>query len=448
MVSVAATFFAIFEITTVSFIFSTFSGLVLIAAVQFYSRNIFSLPMIFSTFGFLYGISGPLAVILGNDLPSLFPPPYLVDFYLLHYGLGNCGLSCALLLAASNSKLPVASLHRWNHKSVWLSSVVLAGVGSALEIFNLYRAGGMTLLFAGKATYQSAISDLQGTMPSDWFAYASASLLGIALYTPEKRRRLFFLYLCSIFFIIFTWLLLGRRLELISIVLIALCSFSIFSPIKSLRLRTLLVFLLVYSLISTTYAFRGWVGLAYMTGDISVIIDALTDVKNIGNALNPISSEFHAPFFNFNTHVTLNTLADNRGGATYLEGLSIPIPRSIWPDKPIAITYEFRDHYFPFEALRGSIAGTGFSSILEAYINFGSPGVFFVNFAVFFALLRLESLRSQLRSKWVPIFYSLLVPFCLFFSRTALGSPLFFPMLFATIALIFYGLFKKNLRRH
>ena len=100
--------------------------------------------------------------------------------------------------------------------------------------------------------------------------------------------------------------------------------------------------------------------------------------NRITQALNPSTNEFGVGFANFN-ELYVSENYEFLFGKSYLQGFLITFPSFIYiGEKPQQITYVFRDTYFYSESLRSSIAGTGFSSILEAYWNFGFPGVLFM----------------------------------------------------------------------
>jgi len=163
-------------------------------------------------------------------------------------------------------------------------------------------------------------------------------------------------------------------------------------------------------------------------------------------AQKPAANEFGSPFGNFNTHLLLRELNEPRYGETYLTGLTIPIPRFIWADKPQSITYEFRDTYFSDWAERGAIAGTAFSSLLEAYINFGKAGVAVVYFIVALAMGALERARLRSKSLAFAVFYLTLIPEAITFHRSSLGMPLFWPLVFALLGCCSYVILRSLLR--
>ena len=123
-----------------------------------------------------------------------------------------------------------------------------------------------------------------------------------------------------------------------------------------------------------------------------------------------------------NTTSLSKTHIEFKFGETYLRGLVIWIPSFMCiGEKPQQITYEFRDSYFPSEAKRSSIAGTAFSSILEAYWNFGYLGVFVIYFIVAYLLQKLD-LYWKNYSEFSFLLYILISPFLISFHRSALGD--------------------------
>lgn len=132
---------------------------------------------------------------------------------------------------------------------------------------------------------------------------------------------------------------------------------------------------------------------------------------------------------------------DKQFGITYLQGLATPIPSFLYPgDKPVQITYVFRDEFFSSWAQRSRIASTGFSSILEGYINGGFVGVLLV-YLVWGKLLRVaDYIRLKHTNTLGIILSSILADSCMVFSREAFGDILSSYLWEAIYALVIYFL--------
>jgi oligosaccharide repeat unit polymerase len=116
-------------------------------------------------------------------------------------------------------------------------------------------------------------------------------------------------------------------------------------------------------------------------------------------------------------------------GRSYVDGLTIPIPRLIWPEKPVSVTYQFRDEYFPAERERGTIAGTGFSSILEAYMNFGVAGIVAVYLLLGYCFGAFDGIAGR-SLYWLPrLAQALSMPFAFTLPRSSFDAPYFVPLI-------------------
>ena len=153
------------------------------------------------------------------------------------------------------------------------------------------------------------------------------------------------------------------------------------------------------------------------------LIEILLDKDRIARALVPSQNEFGVAFGNFNEYFSSNS-GWLRWGTTYLRSVLLFIPSWLYPgEKPLQVVYEFRSIYFPSEISRGATAGTGFSFLLEAYMNFGAIGILIVYFIVGTVFAGLENLR---RTKWNrPMFiamYLSVVSVIPTFQRNAFGD--------------------------
>ncbi|SHE67742.1 oligosaccharide repeat unit polymerase [Desulfofundulus australicus DSM 11792] len=437
-----ATFFLAWQTTGIAIIFSTIASILLIFLGRRLTGYYTNFTVIFLTFSALYGLTGPIAAYYGEGLPNVFPTPYLVDNFLFHYSLAIIAMSVGLVVSASVkiTRINVENqMPRWNERALLVIACAFAGIASLMEIVNLFRVGGIGVLLAGKAAYQSAVSDQTGTLPSVEITLLATTFLGLCLSAKNvtatvrmRRLHLIVLWLALASPEILILLVLGRRGSLLSLLVVLIISYSFFSPIKRINSKWFAIALTLYLIMGFMYGSRAQIGHALATGELSALTMRMSKPEFWATSLNPANNEFGAPFGNFNTYV-LSGMAELRWGETYLIGLTIPIPRFIWPDKPQSIVYEFRDTFFSDWAQRGTIAGTAYSSILEAYVNFGTLGVPVVYFLIALAMGWLEKMRSRSRSLAFTILYLTLLPEAITFHRSSLEMPLFWPSLLALV---------------
>lgn len=450
LASVSA-FFSSWQVTNIALIFSILASILLVVLGRKLAGCYSNFTVVFLIFSAFYGLSGPIAACYGKGLPEVFPTPYLTHIFILHYSLAIVAMSMGLLVSAGVKVSNVVSALKnpiWNINALLIQAYLFAVIGSLAEIINLIRVGGTEVLFAGKAAYQSAVSDLSGTLPSFEFMLLATSLLGLSISgsidKTYKMRcfRFLALWLILVLPLILILLILGKRGELLSLLVVFIISYSFFKPIKKIKFKWVVAAFILYLIMGFLYGTRAYIGYAITTGDWNVLTKRLSRLDFWVSSLNPASNEFGAPFGNFNTYILFGD-DELRYGDTYLKGLTIPIPGFIWPDKPQSITYEFRDTFFSDWSQRGSIAGTAFSSILEAYINFGTFGVSAVYFLLAIAMGFLEKMRNRTTSLVYALFYLTLIPEAITFHRSSFGMPLFWPIILSIIGSFSYIAFKS-----
>lgn len=432
-------------------------GAIVLIQKVFHKYN--SLIFLFCIFFALYGLSGPAAALYGTGIPEVFPKPYLVEEFLLGYALALSGLCIGVVVTAigylhhsyrsrSNPPQLFSSKLTWRHdaKTLIYLGWFFAVIATAMEFINLWRGGGVTALLLGKAYYQGALSDLLGTLPSgELLQLSAASLsLGVAnlLRDGGERHRpalsaLGIWLLCSLPLLI-TYVILGRRSILLVVVVILFLGIFYHRVVHHLPRRIWMGAAILYVLAAMLYGVRGQVGWMLQTGDTQLLRARLMSSEFWTQVLNPAQNEFGAPFGNFNTYRLFAREEPLYWGTTYLAGFTAFIPRFVWPDKPISITYEFRNRFFSEWEQRSAIAGTAFSSILEAFMNFGYLGIAPIYALIGVLLTALEGYRIRSTSLWGAFFYLLLAEFVIRFHRSSLGFPIFWPMILASIGTVAY----------
>ena len=135
--------------------------------------------------------------------------------------------------------------------------------------------------------------------------------------------------------------------------------------------------------------------------------------------MNPANTEFGSPALNYRIFFDRKPKDyEFKWGKTYTEISVAFIPTYIYPGKPKGIVFEFRDRYFAERKELGSTAGTGFSSLMEAYMNFGYFGPFLIYSISIFLLIYVESKKGR-NNMFINLFYLLLFNIFLIFSRSS-----------------------------
>lgn len=450
--------FSLFHLTDFALAFSLSSSIIIIVLGYLLVGNYTNFTVVFLIFSFLYGLSGPIAAEYEQGLPAAFPTPYYTDEFLLHYSLAVLGMTFGLIVVACLRPYDTSryqNVRTYSKTALLSASYLLCLFASLMEMTNFLRVGGLQTLTAGKAVYQSAVSELTGTLPSIEVMFLAAALFGIAFSISKDgsndsiRIKNILLQVCMwlVFSLplILSLIVLGRRGPLLALIIMLVVGLFYFQPIRKLRFRWIAVCLLLYVAMAFLYGARWHIAYGLASGDWIMLRERIFTTEFWATSLNPAANEFGAPFGNFNTYVVYGG-SDLRWGETYVTGLAMPIPRFIWPNKPESITYEFRDTYFPDWAQLGKIVGTAFSSILEAYINFGTVGVAFVYFVVAFFIGLLEVWRARSGSLGYAIFYLTLLPVAISFHRSSLGMPLFWPLMLTIAGSLVYTSIRSFLR--
>lgn len=388
--------------------------------------------MIFYVFSVLYGLSGPINAYWGEGLADIFGSFYDVGSFLIVFSISNIGLLYGVIFYKfTNNKYSGDAKKNLDtlilKKETFLNlAVFLSFVSMIFEITNFLRVGGFSALIRGKAYYQSIISELTFTLPSDYFvdmAFVFMALyIGTNLYQKRRNNKAkiiqFLIYMIPYLLIN---IFLGKRGVLLSIVLIIFVGITFFNPIKNIKPKLLVIVLSLYIVMGFLYANRGITSL--LLTDTDTFLDMAFNKERIVKALNPGINEFGAPFGNFNMfYIHSNDKYTLLFGESYVKGLLLMIPSFAYPgEKPQQIAYVFRDTYFPSEASRGSIAGTAFSSILEAYWNFSYVGVFFIYFFIGYILQKFDN-KLKYKNSLFTVIYVSIIPLTVRFHRVAFGN--------------------------
>lgn len=427
---------AALEYTTFAVIFGFIGVCIIGKGIIHRQKQLFSLTLVFWGFSALYALSVPLAIIFGEETDPTFIGGNLtrnVNPFLFAYALSCLGFILGQINYKANkcyeTNIKVNNFdYTFNVNLLKRGAIISAFLASLFETINLFRIGGTEMLFMGKGVYQSNVGDLFLTLPSHNMYSICGIFLGILLayskLTNYKEKNNICLMICILFLVPFLTckILLGMRGTLISAVLTGIASYTVFVPIKKFSWKLFLWGILIYVFLVFLYTNRGIVSL--LVSNPTDFFSMAFDLERLEANFNPGNSEFGAAFGNFCVYFErYGTDFSKYLGLTYIQGLAVPIPSFLYPgDKPLQITYAFRDEFFASWALRSRIASTGFSSILEGYINGGFLGIFVI-YLVWGKLLKLaDNVRLKKTSIIGILLSSILVDTCMEFSRTAFGG--------------------------
>lgn len=387
-----------FFLSVIGFILMSFNILTIL-------KNYASLTMAFLGFMFLYTYSGVYSVLWGNGLNPIFITTYEPSIFINYSNIAYCSLYFGFILKykvihnINSEEVPKSSNKKYVPELV-NRAIFCSLVSLLMEFINFYRVGGISAVSQGKAYYASMVSELSFTLPSEIFLITSC--IYFSLYISNKFKyglKIFdnkvIIYLIPTLFLFSLYLLLGMRGVILSYIMILFVGSKYLKPTNSLSFKFIFMLLIVYVLFAVIYTARASIGFYLIeNNDLNGFINVVFTKSRLIEALLPTNNEFTVAFGNFNQYIT-SSIKDFKYGATYLIGLLILIPSFIFPGtKPLQIVYEFRNIFFPSEIVRGSIAGTGFSFLLESYMNFGFIGIIMNYFIIGFLLAKLEKNRA------------------------------------------------------
>lgn len=413
-----------------------------------------NITVFFTAFSMLYGVSGPINAEWAKGLYPLFSRPYQTNQYLISFNLANIGLIIGIVAfnlifnssSHQNSRsTEVTSTFEKYKIKLYKISILLAFVASISEVINLIRIGGISVLFSGKAVYQSLSSELTLTLPSSDFMIVAFSFFGLFLGVSYENRKslkgvksniLKFSIVSFPFILLYT--ILGQRGILLTLFIGILIGITYYNPIKKIKPRLVVISLVFYVFLSFLFANRS--NMYLIMEDFGYLIETAFEKERIVEALNPGGNEFGAAFGNYSEfYLKHGNKFDAMLGETYIKGLVMPIPSFFYPgEKPQQITYQFRDEFFASEANRGRIAGTAFSSVIEAYMNFKHLGVLMVYFFIGM-ILQFFDKKYKYKNLITSLTYISLISTTVIFHRSAFGDV--FSIFVLRIVIIFFALF-------
>lgn len=417
-----------------------------------------NLTIIFLGFWGLYAFIGPYV----NLTEGMFNPyyynytyPYYTSKYLFYNSVGFIGFYFAFLNVNPKTHLKDEGIINYQSKydtnALLNIGIILMSCSLLMELVNIIRVGGVSIFSTGKESYQTMINNLTLTLPSKQFSIVALSTFMIALKGKKLssyKVKLFIMLILTLPFIII-YLITGSRGSILGLIGIVLLCLTYKNPIRTLKIRYILLIFILYFLMIFMTVNRWYITNAFSTGDYSQLVDRVLSLETYTSRFSLSDNEFVVGLGNFSEGFA--DAKDNpRYGETYLTGLVAPIPSFLYPtEKPIQILYEFRDTYFShLRNKEGSVASTGYSIVLEGYLNFKGIGVFFQFFIIGFVLRKLEDYWRKNKNIIADIFYLSIstIQYTLLRSQFAsiFNSVVFFIIYIIFVLLIYKIMVKKK----
>jgi len=401
-----------------------------------------SLIMLFWFSHAAYGISGPLSWYLSETSIPLYREINYTEFYVMFYALSSLGFTLGSLLVSlrRTRNHPARVAVAPNPRALFWGFVILGLIGTVFELYQLRQLDFQKVLELGKSFYHLSFSQQNLTDFSSSFALASAALLGFFFATPSLSKSDYFKTLALWALvnapILLKNLIVGERGFFVFVIFCIIFSAFMFNKIKVLRYRTLLIVLFLYIFSVVLFASRSLSGkLILGLADWNTFYGIVSE--SFLNYSNPAVMEFGAVFVNFNVFYASAEELPFRFGETYIRGIVSTFHLLFHGDRMLTTNEEFNYMFFPEFAERG--IGWAFSSIVEAYWNFGTFGVFAVYFVIGMAVSTLERAAYYSKFSFVHLVYIMFIPVILRFHRTNFGlTAWLFPVVFAYLAYIFY----------
>jgi len=382
-----------------------------------------TLSHLFVVFLMLYTLSGPFEVLFGSGEIPPFQPPFATSAWLTDVAMAGIGFTIGTLFI----RLVWARPSAWKPFSQRLNlfgwALAFLCAGTLSEMVNLMRAGGISTLLAGKAVYQAMTVEVRLTLPSSILAMIGFAFSGLYLSSSGsgRSRAIMLLMLCASPLLVIH-LLMGQRLQIASYTLAFLLALTYPLSIPRFPAKAIAIALFLYLFIAPLYGFR-WAFPMWFSGQ-PIELPPETARRLFLSSLNPAVNEFGSPFGNYSLQLQAG-YDDFLYGSSYLRELTTVIPSFLYPgEKPQSLTYEFRDRFFPAWSMRSRVAGTAFSNILEARLNFADYGPVLVFFFYGILLALMEGQRAQSGSIWFAVFYSTFTLWAMTVHRSTTGGAL------------------------
>lgn len=298
-------------------------------------------------------------------------------------------------------------------------SVFLSFIGFLTFIIVLYFAGGISGLLAGSSDRTRVFAGLQG-----FFlvlnVLASVSIAWLVRLTKKKRGHFeVALYLIYTLFITALIALQGQKSTIFIIAVTAAVIFNI--RVKKIGIIPISIFSVLLFLSLMAY---------HVFKQEYLVLGRVVSISGGEQFWSSLSDFLNQQIFgNFMQLQTMSVLIEGmpnplefQYGNTYLAGLLLLVPRSIFPDKPLPSTGVFTEAFWP-DAWRslGTTLPPGVFG--EAYMNFGTYGALAMGLLGGFMMGRLrKGLAVNPNCDMALIYYAVAVASMLHFFRGELAS--------------------------
>jgi len=395
----------------------------------------------------LYAVSGPLSWYIQKESVFFHEHIKYADLYVSFCALASLSFVLGTILPTlKHRQYNTRAIGQFLHPyALRASSLALLAVAFVLEMTRLSQPQYREALILGKIY----VGFVEGyTSPIIAHLIYTSALLGTLfiiqkqISTPSRVKFvLLWLLMCSP--TIITSLIVGGRGLFIGLFFTIFFSNYLIIKFRKITVRLLTVMLAMYLLFVVIYWARGLTGgLVVGATDSKELISTITENIN----LNPASVEFAAPFVNFNIFYASAETLPLQYGATYIDGILSVIEYLAYGKLRPNTTELFHQIFYP-EALDGGY-GNGFSSIVEAYWNFGVIGVLVVYFLFGLILSQLEIKVNLKPFSPIHLLYINLIPAVVIIHRSNLGLTFWLlPIIIAVSSYTCYKSFELLLSR-
>jgi len=420
------------------------ASLLLLKHILHYWNSIILLFWITHT---LYGISGPFSWYFSIEGLPLIEHINFGNVYIILYSLSSFSFILGIFIIQKSKNSSIKNLYKCNYAAISLCALFFAAIAATIEV-NSIRQIGLSEI-SGKGAYHLQASQIDPLSVGTTLGLLSCAFIAFLLGNPlaplSFRRNSLLAWILVISPVLVSSLLIGKRGFIVSTVLCYLILSHVYRKIEKIKISliTNLIFLYLFGVL--IFITRGTI-VQIAGGQLSW--DTLTDtvVERTMSFLNPAAIEFGAPFVNFNLFYSMVDKIELRYGETYIRGLTSILEYILYGRRSPSISEEFNIMFFSQDVSRG--IGWGFSSLVEAYWNFGIAGTIVVYFLFARALFVLENKVKNSSFSPLHLIYALLIPVVILFHRSNFGLTFWlFPIILGTIAFSLYMLLGSILAR-
>ena len=425
--------FSLLKLPNMSVVFGIIGSVFLLFNVKKIVCNYMSISFLFTAFHTLYGLAGPISVVWFDGLTSTYGSEYNIFPYMIAYSLASIFYCIGFYFCSKKKNIKndndyhdIISLKKSKLNNYRNYFLFIAQCGFFLvfvfELINFLRAGGISTVIRGKAIYQAAVDELRFTLPTIQLSQVSIASLSVYLFISFNKNQSIskkgILFTC-LFFLPYLALLifLARRGIILTYIIMFCLGFYQYKPMQKITKKAILIVVLLYFSLGLMFAARNNTKLIF--SDFKSFITKTFSKNNLITAFNPGKNEFGCTFGNFNRLYIRNDY-NFLYGKSYIQGITHIVPSYFYVgEKPKLLMYEFRDKYFPRKAEISSIAGTAFSSILEAFWNFWYFGM--IVYAIYGYIICSIELKYKKKNMFNLMKYFVFAPFIYEFHRSDFG---------------------------